>query len=117
MLQHEKLDYVEFPSSDLSKTKSFFSCTFGWEFEDFGEEYTAFMNQGLNGGFYKSDLKAATNSGSALLVFFSDNLEKTQEKIESNGGLIIKPIFSFPGGRRFHFTEPAGNEFAAWSNK
>ncbi|MET4695190.1 VOC family protein [Endozoicomonas lisbonensis] len=117
MLEHEKLDYVEFPSSNLSKTKDFFTSAFGWAFEDFGQEYIAFMNQGLNGGFYKSELKASTENGSALLIFYSDNLEKTQEKIERNNGVIVKSIFSFPGGRRFHFTEPSGNEFAVWSDK
>ena len=117
MLEHEKLDYVEFPSSDLIKTKEFFTNAFGWSFDDFGTDYSAFMNQGLNGGFYKSDLKAKTSNGSALLVFYSENLEETQQKIKTSGGKTVKDIFSFPGGRRFHFIEPSGNEFAVWSDK
>lgn len=117
MPEHEKINYVEFPSEDLTKTKTFFEKTFGWEFQDFGPEYSAFSNQGLDGGFFKSQSSAKTATGSALIVFFSDNLENTMSKIENNKGKIVKPIFSFPGGRRFHFEEPGGNEFAVWSDK
>jgi len=117
MKAHEKINYVEFPSQDLKETKNFFRKAFGWKFEDFGPDYTAFSNQGLDGGFFKSKLSSSTEKGSALIVFFSDELETTLEKIQSTGGKIIKPIFLFPGGRRFHFLEPSGNEFAVWSDK
>jgi predicted enzyme related to lactoylglutathione lyase len=113
--EHEKIDYVEFPARDIEKTKSFFTGAFGWEFTDYGPDYTSFSNQGVNGGFYKSDKYSSTASGSTLVVFYSRELENTQAKIEKAGGNIIKPIFSFPGGRRFHFTDPNGNEFAVWS--
>jgi len=115
MNAHEKINYVEFPSKNLEETKSFFSHAFGWEFQDFGPEYTAFSNQGLDGGFFKANLNSSTNTGAALIVFYSKNIEKTQEKIQKSGGTIIKLIFSFPGGRRFHFSEPSGNGFAVWS--
>jgi len=117
MNEHEKINYVEFPSSNIQQTKHFFKNVFGWEFVDYGPEYTAFSNQGLDGGFYQSDLKSSTDNGSALVVFYSDDIETTREKIEKSGGTIIKPIFEFPGGRRFHFAEPVGNEFAVWSDK
>ena len=117
MNNHEKINYVEFPAKDLDTTKTFFSRAFGWSFTDFGPEYTAFSNEGLDGGFYKSDLSVSTNNGSALIVFYSADLEQTQSKIESAGGSIIKPIFPFPGGRRFHFTDPNDNEYAVWSDK
>lgn len=113
--KHEKINYLEFPAKDIAKTKQFFSSVFGWTFEDFGPEYTAFSNQGLDGGFFKSDLSTSTKNGSALVVFFSNNLEETLAKIEAAGGGIIKPIFSFPGGRRFHFSDPNGNEYAVWA--
>lgn len=117
MPQHEKINYVEFPSTDLIQTKDFFSTVFAWTFVDYGPEYTAFSGQGLDGGFFKSELSASTEQGSALIVFYSDHLEATQNKIEQAGGVLVKPIFSFPGGRRFHFTEPSGNEFAVWSDQ
>lgn len=115
MRQHEKLNYVEFAARDLSATKAFFSNAFGWEFEDFGPDYCAFAGQGLDGGFYRSELYSSTQNGAALLVFYSDDLEATQSSVERAGGRIVKPIFDFPGGRRFHFCEPSDNEFAVWS--
>ena len=116
MNEHEKINYVEFPAKDFAATKAFFIAALGWTFEDFGPDYTAFSDEGLDGGFYKSDLAATNESGSALIVFYSKELEKTQSKIEKGGGKIKKPIFSFPGGRRFHFTDPSGNEYAVWSD-
>ena len=110
---HEKINYVELPSKNLQATKTFFSTVFGWSFTDYGPEYTAFSNEGLDGGFYLSNLSSM--SGGALLVFYSANITDTQHKISQAGGVIVKPVFAFPGGRRFHFTEPSGNEFAVWS--
>ena len=116
MKEHEKLNYVEFASSDLQATKAFFEKAFGWSFVDYGPEYTAFSGQGLDGGFFKADLCSTAANGAALLVFYSENLEATLAKVTNAGGKVIKPIFSFPGGRRFHFIEPSGNEFAVWSD-
>lgn len=115
MNEHEKINYVEFPAKDLAKTKAFFSKVFAWEFEDFGPEYTAFSDQGLDGGFFKSDQNVSTENGSALIVFFSEDLAATLAKVEAAGGKIIKPIFSFPGGYRFHFSDPSDNEYAVWA--
>lgn len=114
---HEKINYVEFPAKNIEATKTFFSNVFGWTFTDYGPEYTAFSNEGLDGGFFKSDLITSTENGSALIVFYSETLEQTQAKIKSAGGSIIKEIFSFPGGRRFHFSDPNGNEYAVWSDQ
>lgn len=116
MNKHEKINYVEFPSNDLDTTKRFFTQVFDWSFKDFGPDYTAFENQGLDGGFFKADLCSSTSNGAALIIFYSENLEATQNKVEQAGGTIIEPVYSFPGGRRFHFTEPGGNEFAVWSD-
>ncbi len=116
MNEHEKVNYVELPAKDLSATKAFFTQVFGWTFQDFGPEYSAFSNQGIDGGFYQSDLSSSTDNGAALIVFYSNNLESTQEKVKNANGIVIKSIFPFPGGRRFHFIEPSGNEFAVWSD-
>jgi len=117
MNQHEKINYVEFPASDPGATKAFFNKVFGWAFTDYGPDYTAFADQGLDGGFYRAPRQARVENGSALIVFYSGDLEATLAKVEEHGGTIIKPIFSFPGGRRFHFCEPSGNEMAVWSEK
>jgi uncharacterized protein len=116
MNQHEKINYVEFPAQYMTKTKAFFSAAFGWSFTDYGPEYAAFGNQGIEGGFYLSSKKSTTDNGAALVVFYSNELEKTMSRIEMYGGTIVKPIYEFPGGRRFHFTEPSGNEFAVWAD-
>ncbi|MEM9568850.1 MAG: VOC family protein [Cyanobacteria bacterium P01_E01_bin.34] len=117
MPAHETINYVEFPAKDLAATKAFFTQVFGWSFEDFGTEYTAFADSGLDGGFYQADLASSTQTGAALVVFYSLDLEATQAKIETAGGAIVQPTFPFPGGRRFHFVEPSGNEFAVWSDR
>jgi predicted enzyme related to lactoylglutathione lyase len=117
MNKHEKINYVEFPARDIAAAKAFFSSVFGWSFADYGPDYAAFSNEGLDGGFYKSDLAISTENGSALIVFYSRDLAGTLSKIETAGGSIIKPVFSFPGGRRFHFGDPNGNEYAVWSDR
>lgn len=114
MNAHEKINYVEFPAKNIEQTKAFFHAAFGWSFVDYGPDYASFSDQGLDGGFYRSDLSGTTDGGSALVILFSNNLEETLQKIEKAGGQITKPIFDFPGGRRFHFIEPSGNELAVW---
>lgn len=116
MNEHEKINYVEFPARNIEAVKAFFASAFGWSFEDYGPDYTAFSNEGLDGGFFQSDLVVSTENGSALIIFYSNDLEQTQAKIETAGGSIIRPIFSFPGGRRFHFADPNGNEYAVWTD-
>ena len=113
---NNKINYVEFPSRDIEATKAFFSTVFGWSFEDYGPEYTAFSDQGVDGGFFKSEKSSTTESGNALVVLYSDSLESLQTIIEKSGGTIVRSIFSFPGGYRFHFTDPSGNELAVWSD-
>ena len=116
MHQHEKINYIELPAKDISAVKTFFTSVFNWTFTDYGPDYTSFSDQGIDGGFFTSDKTATTEKGSALIIFYSNNLSQTKEKIISAGGVITKPIFSFPGGRRFHFTDPSGNEYAVWSD-
>lgn len=117
MSSHDKINYLEFPSRDIQKTKAFFSAVFDWTFTDYGSEYTAFANAGIDGGFFLSEQASTTDNGGALVVFFSDSLAQTQAAIEAAGGAVTRPIFSFPGGRRFHFIDPNGNEYAVWSNQ
>ena len=115
--KHEKINYVEYPSRDLQATKQFFQRAFGWTFENYGPDYAAFSDQGLDGGFFTANVSARTATGSALIVFYSADLEKTMDKVSAAGGDVIKPIYAFPGGRRFHFEDPSGYELAVWSDK
>lgn len=110
-LKHEQVQYIEFLSKDLSKAKKFYSKSFGWKFTDYGPEYTAFEGDYVDGGF----TIGKPVQGTVLIILYSDNLEATQEKVIAAGGTIVKDIFSFPGGRRFHFTDPDGYELAVWS--
>jgi predicted enzyme related to lactoylglutathione lyase len=101
-------------AQNLTATKAFFSEAFGWGFEDFGPEYSAFSGEGLDGGFYKVD-SFTLQAQAPLVVFYSADLESTLNKVVGAGGTVSKPIFTFPGGQRFHFIEPSGNELAVWS--
>lgn len=115
--RHNKVNYIEFAANDLEKTKEFFANVFGWDFTDYGPDYTAFEGRSaVDCGFFRADLSSKTDNGGALVVFYSENLEETKCKIEQAGGTIVREIFPFPGGKRFHFTEPSGNEIAVWSD-
>lgn len=116
MPSHETINYIEFATKDLAASKAFFETCFEWKFTDYGPEYSSFSDERVDGGFFQSEVAASTKNGSVLIVFYSAELEATQAKIEKSGGTISHPIFSFPGGRRFHFIEPGGNEFAVWSD-
>lgn len=113
----QKIDYIEFPAASFDLVELFYANTFGWSFTDYGPDYRAFSDGKLDGGFFKSDLQSSTASGSALVVLFAENIEETSDAVIRNGGSICKDIFSFPGGRRFHFLDPHGNELAVWSDK
>jgi len=95
---HEKINYIELPAQDIEAVKAFFQAALGWKFTDYSPDYTAFSDEGLDGGFFKSNLVSTTANGSALLVFYSQTLEDTLEKITKAGGTITKAIFEFPGG-------------------
>lgn len=109
------IDYIEMPARDFDAVEAFYSQVFGWTFVDWGPEYRAFNDGRLDGGFYKSDACSDTATGAVLVIFKTDDLEAKQRAVEAAGGTIVKPIFSFPGGRRFQFSDPSGNELAVWS--
>lgn len=111
-----KIDYLELPASDFDAIQAFYEQTFNWAFTDYGPDYRAFTDGKMDGGFYKSALRSTTDNGAVLVVLYASELEKTRDTIQSSGGAIAKDIFSFPGGRRFHFTDPHGNELAVWSD-
>lgn len=111
-----RIDYVELPAADFDAVQAFYSATFGWTFADYGPEYRAFNDGALDGGFYRSELKSRTDSGAALVILYAENLEATRDAVVAHGGAIHRDIISFPGGRRFQFLDPHGNELAVWSD-
>lgn len=112
--QDRRIDYIEFVSTDIPATKKFYSETFGWKFTDYGPEYTAFNDGRLDGGFRAA---REVSQGGALVVLYATDLEGIEARVRENGGTIVRDIFEFPGGRRFHFTDPSGNELAIWSDQ
>lgn len=113
-MTNNTINYVEFKANDLDKIKSFYSQAFAWKFTDYGPEYVAFSDSGLEGGFALSDAEITQG---ALVVLYHEDLEKVKNVVIEAGGKIAQDIYSFPGGRRLHFLDPSGNELAIWSEK
>ncbi len=109
-----RVDYVEFLTTNIEQTERFYSQVFGWQFTGYGPEYTSFSDGRLAGGF---SLAPEISSGGPLVVIYSIDLEKTATSIRESGGQIVRETYEFPGGRRFHFTDPSGNELAVWSDR
>ena len=112
--RHHQIHYIEIPTKDINKTKAFFTEVFAWHFVDYGPEYTCFIGQQVEGGFFLSSHSMRSDSGSALIVLYSKDLQASLKAVEQAGGVIVKPIFSFPGGERFQFIDTTGNEFSVW---
>ncbi len=111
---NNRIDYVEIPVTDINEANRFYGEIFGWEFVDYGPDYMSFNDGRLTGGFRKEQNPMR---GGILVVFYAIQLESIEAKVKDAGGKIVKEIFDFPGGRRFHFTDPSGNEFAVWSDQ
>jgi predicted enzyme related to lactoylglutathione lyase len=112
--QDRRVDYIEFLATDIEETKRFYSGVFGWEFTDYGPDYTSFTDGRLAGGF---SVAPEVQAGGPLVVLYSTNLAEIEARIRERGGHIVRETFEFPGGRRFHFTDPSGNELAVWSDR
>jgi predicted enzyme related to lactoylglutathione lyase len=108
------IQYIELAVGDVAAAKQFYGDTFGWSFTDYGPTYASFTNAAVDGGF---NGESPEHVGRPLVILYAVDLEGMVTRVERSGGKIVKPIFSFPGGRRFHFTDPAGNELAIWSDK
>jgi uncharacterized protein len=113
-MAESQIDYVEFPATDLPATRAFYESAFGWKFTDYGPAYTSFTDGRISGGFTTD---APGPARQPLIVIYSAELEATELRVKAAGGRIVREIFSFPGGRRFHFTDPSGNELSVWSDK
>jgi predicted enzyme related to lactoylglutathione lyase len=110
----QRIDYIELPAVDIDAMKSFYGGVFGWTFVDYGPDYSSFGDGRMNGGFRK---EPQVEAGGPLVVLFATDLEAAEARVRERGGRIVKDIFDFPGGRRFHFTDPSGNELAVWSDR
>lgn len=109
-----QINYIEFKGKDLDAIQSFYQNVFNWTFTSYGPDYISFENAGIEGGFHRSEDDIQNG---VLVVLYHDNLEEVKEKIILEKGKVTQDIFTFPGGKRFHFTDPSGNELAVWSEE
>jgi uncharacterized protein len=109
-----RIDNIEFAVSDIGRSREFYGKAFGWTFMDYGPTYCEFSDGRLTGGFAKG---GPVTPGGPLVIIYADDLAETQRRLEEAGARIVKPVFAFPGGRRFHFRDPDGYELAVWSDR
>jgi predicted enzyme related to lactoylglutathione lyase len=112
---HHKINYIEFSTSDVARTKKFYSEAFGWSFQDWGPDYIGIQGAGIDGGFAKTEAPEASSKSAPLVILYSADLKATEAAVLAAGGTIVVPTFEFPGGRRFHFSDGAGNILGVWS--
>jgi predicted enzyme related to lactoylglutathione lyase len=112
---HHAIDYIEITVTDMDAAKSFYATAFGWSLVDYGPEYAGIQGDGEEAGGLRLDTEV--RAGGPLVILYSEDLEASVEAVTAAGGTILRPIYSFPGGRRFHFADPAGNELAVWSDR
>jgi len=112
--QDRRIDYIEFGATDVGRTREFYEKVFGWRFQDYGPDYTSFQDGRLSGGFTKD---APVRHANPLVVIYAGQVEAIEAKITQAGGKIVRKTYPFPGGRRFHCSDPSGNELAVWTDK
>ena len=110
---HHTIDYIEITVTDVREAKRFYRAAFGWAFNDYGPDYAGIQGPGREVGGLRQDERV--RAGGPLVVLYSRTLDDTMTKVKKAGGRIVKEPFTFPGGRRFHFSDPSGNELAVWS--
>jgi predicted enzyme related to lactoylglutathione lyase len=111
--QDNSINYIEFPLVHNAETKKFYHQVFGWEFTDWGPNYISFTGANIDGGFNGED--AEVSASGVLVVLYASDLDQKLADVKKAGGEIRKPVFKFPGGKRFHFNDPNGNQLAVWS--
>ena len=112
---HHSINYIELASTDLDATKAFYNAVFGWAFQDWGDAYASFSGAGIDGGFEQNVHGRLPSREGPLVILYSEDLEATEAAVGAAGGSIATPAYEFPGGRRFHFLDPSGNELAVWT--
>lgn len=108
------INYIEFPLTRAAETKQFYGTVFGWEFQEWGPNYLSFSGAGIDGGFNGED-KTPVQTPGVLVILYASDLENALGDVKAAGAAIIREIYAFPGGRRFHFADPNGNELAIWT--
>jgi len=112
---HHKINYIEFPATDMQQAKKFYGAVFSWTFVDYGPDYVSFQGAGIDGGFYKREAGDVPGKFAPLVILYSSDLAATEIAVRLEGGGVVVPTFEFPGGRRFHFSDGVGNVLGVWS--
>ncbi|WP_371395525.1 VOC family protein [Fretibacter rubidus] len=115
MSTHHHFNYIELPTTDMAAMKAFYTQAFGWEYIDYGPRYAAIIGAGVDGGFDADAGARGPSKQGVLVILHSDDLLASEQAVKAAGGVISVPAFDFPGGRRFHFTDPSGNELGVWT--
>jgi predicted enzyme related to lactoylglutathione lyase len=113
--RHHTFDYVELAAPDLAAAKEFYAAAFGWSFNDYGPAYSGIRRPGGEGEIGGLSPEGSAGPGTPLVIVYSDDLDATLESVRGAGATIDQEPFEFPGGRRFHFSDPAGNSLAVWT--
>lgn len=114
--KHHEISYIEFGAQDLASTRAFYEAAFGWEFNDYGPEYSGIKAPDSDHEFGGLNASATPARGGPLVLLFSNNLDATVDDVRDAGGTIVAEPYEFPGGRRFEFTDPSGNHLGVFAN-
>ena len=114
MSDHHKIHYIELPALDLLAMKHFYGAAFGWTFTDYGPKYAAFHGAGIEGGMDENQDLIEPRPAGVFVILYSEDLTASQDAIRAAGGRISRETYAFPGGERFHFHDPSGNELGVW---
>lgn len=106
----DKIDYIEFPSDDRAATSAFFQAAFGWGIVSYGPDYDGIADAGIDGGIDQADQRVSAT----MAIIRTGDLDDAEGRIIAAGGVVTRAQYDFPGGRRFHFREPGGNEMAVY---
>lgn len=113
---HHAIDYIELPAPDVAAAKRFYGAAFGWEFTDYSPGYAGIKGaDGEEFGGFNGAAAPQSGPSGPLVLLWSEDLEATLAAVEQAGGEVVQPILAFPGGRRFHFADPAGNHLGVWA--
>ncbi|MBB3678514.1 VOC family protein [Modestobacter versicolor] len=113
--RHHAIDYVELTVLDLAEAQRFYADAFGWEFTAYGDSYAGIRSRSGDGEVGGLALGTDVRPGGPLVLLWSADLDRTLAAVESAGGRVVQGPYGFPGGRRFHFSDPSGNELGVWS--
>lgn len=113
---HHAIDYIELNVTDLAAARAFYTAAFGWQFNDYGPDYAGIRGPDGEGEVGGLNPARTPRPGGPLVLLYSDDLDATVAAVEAAGGTIVEPPYPFPGGRRFHFSDPSGNELGVWAS-